>query len=154
MDENHFTKGASNVVKEASDVWSWGCVVYEASAARSNILDDADWSSQCSSFPDQILTDERPFTEPGEEVFLLYSFMNRKAPGRLDRLLDLVPDAPTPEYAATLRLLDLYLPRCWQYEPSMRPFISVLRQKVFKFSFEDDAGNSVGVRVSTYLLLG
>ncbi|KAG8955092.1 hypothetical protein FRC04_009549 [Tulasnella sp. 424] len=112
LDGTHVTGGAS-------DVWSWGCVVFE------------------------ILTDKRPFTEPGEEVCLFDSFIDRRAPGRLDTLLDLVPDAPTPAYAFTLRLLHSYLPLCWDYKPRERPPISVLRRQVFRFYFEDDAGNSV-----------
>ncbi|KAG8917003.1 hypothetical protein FRC01_002726 [Tulasnella sp. 417] len=58
-------------------------------------------------------------------------------------LLDLVPDAPKPEYASTLRSLHSYIPLCWDYEPRKRPSISLVRRHTFMFSFESDAGDSV-----------
>ncbi|KAG8974269.1 hypothetical protein FRC05_007693 [Tulasnella sp. 425] len=90
-----------------------------------------------------ILTEIRPFNER-ETWFQIYSsIIRREAPGPLDKILDLVPSAPKPEYASTLRLLHSYLPLCWDYEPRQRPPISLLRRQVFMFSFEDDAGDSV-----------
>ncbi|KAG8974267.1 hypothetical protein FRC05_007691 [Tulasnella sp. 425] len=103
----------------ASDVWSWGCVAFE------------------------IITNKRPFADREGDVQVLNSIIQRKAPGQPDILLSLVPNAPKPEYASTLRLLHSYLPLCWEYEPKKRPSISLLRRQVFMFSFEDDAGDSV-----------
>ncbi|KAG8974268.1 hypothetical protein FRC05_007692 [Tulasnella sp. 425] len=90
-----------------------------------------------------ILTDKRPFDEGKRSLQVFNSIIQRKLPGQPDILLSLVPDAPKPEYASTLRLLHSYLPLCWEYEPKKRPPISLLRCQVFMFSFEDDAGDSV-----------
>ncbi|KAG8955100.1 Receptor-interacting serine/threonine-protein kinase 3 [Tulasnella sp. 424] len=90
-----------------------------------------------------ILTDKRPFDDSEGDLQVFNSLIQRKAPGQPDMLLSLIPDAPKPEYASTLRLLHSYLPLCWEYEPKKRPPISLLRCQVFMFSFEDDAGGSV-----------
>ncbi|KAG8974266.1 hypothetical protein FRC05_007690, partial [Tulasnella sp. 425] len=91
----------------------------------------------------QILTNKPPFNEDKGEFNVLKSIIQRKAPGQPDMLLSLVPDAPKPEYASSLRLLHSYLPLCWEYEPNKRPPISLIRRQVFMFSFEDDIGDSV-----------
>ncbi|KAG9040421.1 hypothetical protein FS837_000673 [Tulasnella sp. UAMH 9824] len=90
--------------------------------------------------PSDILTNIRPFQGSGA---IWHSMVDCRAPGPTDLLLDLVPAAPKPEYASTLRLLHSYLPLCWEYEPMNRPQISLLRRHVFMFSFEDEAGSSV-----------
>ncbi|KAG8955098.1 hypothetical protein FRC04_009555 [Tulasnella sp. 424] len=90
-----------------------------------------------------ILTNKPPFDESEGMFGYISSIFQRKAPGQPDMLLSLVPDAPKPEYASTLRLLYSYLPLCWEYEPNKRPPISLLRRQVFMFSFEDDVGDSV-----------
>lgn len=100
----------------------------------------------------QILTDKMPFDKAPDRPTLIFSIIRRSAPGELDLLLGLVPDAPKPEYASTLRLLHSYLPLCWDSEPRKRPPMSLLRRQAFMFSFENDAGDSVVVRVPPYLL--
>ncbi|KAG8974265.1 hypothetical protein FRC05_007689 [Tulasnella sp. 425] len=127
----------------ASDVWGWGCAAFEASAFRNDVLNQAGRLPRRSSLSDQILTDKRPFEECEGGLQVFSSIIQRKAPGQPDMLLSLVPDAPKPEYASTLRLLHSYLPLCWEYEPKKRPPISLLRHQVFMFSFEEDAGDSV-----------
>lgn len=84
----------------------------------------------------------------------MYSIVSRHAPGQPEMLLDFVPDVPKPEYASTLRLLHSYLPLCWEYEPRKRPPISLVRRQAFMFSFDEDAGDSVVVRLSANRIPG
>ncbi|KAG8916809.1 hypothetical protein FRC01_002859 [Tulasnella sp. 417] len=85
-----------------------------------------------------------PFGQRGGlTAMLLRSMINRDPPGPPETLLDLVPGAPKPEYASTLRLLHSFIPLCWDYEPRKRPQISLVRRQAFMFSFESDAGDSV-----------
>ncbi|KAG8949025.1 hypothetical protein FRC04_009099 [Tulasnella sp. 424] len=123
---------------EANDMWSWASVAFEASIARIKIL-----------------TDKRPFSQHEVEKQIYSSIVNRKAPGQPDLILDLVPDAPKPEDGSALRSLHYYLPLCWDYEPKKRPRASIIRQQVFMFSFEADAGDSVVATLEelAYLLI-
>ncbi|KIO21817.1 hypothetical protein M407DRAFT_28585 [Tulasnella calospora MUT 4182] len=110
----------------ACDVWAWACTTFEASATLENVL-----------------TEKHPFHPHKKAPPIFISIIKRESPGRPEMLLDLVPDAPKPEYASTLRLLHSYIPLCWEYEPRMRPSITLVRRQAFMFSFEGDVGNSV-----------
>ncbi|KIO17629.1 hypothetical protein M407DRAFT_32688 [Tulasnella calospora MUT 4182] len=107
------------------------------------------------TFACDILTKKQPFHSHTSDIRIILSLVNRDSPGRSEMLLDLVPDAPKPEYASTLRLLHSYIPLCWEYEPRKRPSISLLRQQAFMFSFEIDAGDSVVATLEelAYLLI-
>lgn len=76
---------------------------------------------------------------------VIRAMINRDPPGQPTIILDLVSNAPGPEYASTLRLLHSYIPLCWEYEPNKRPPISLLRRQAFIFSFERDEGDPVVV---------
>ncbi|KAG9027114.1 hypothetical protein FS837_004372 [Tulasnella sp. UAMH 9824] len=103
----------------ASDVWAWACTAFE------------------------ILTGDKVFKEKQTELLIVYALLQRQPPASPARLLSLVPEAPKPEYASTLRLLHSYIPICWDSEPRKRPSISLVRRQAFMFSFETDAGDSV-----------
>ncbi|KAG8915079.1 hypothetical protein FRC00_008157, partial [Tulasnella sp. 408] len=90
-----------------------------------------------------ILTDKQPFENARSSTAVLISIINREVPGQPETLLNLVPDAPQPEHAITLRLLYSYLPSCWDYEPTKRPSISLLRHEAIKVSYGREAGRSV-----------
>lgn len=130
-----------------SDVWAWGCTVFQASGPQPNALEPTNCLDLVALIFPQILTDEQPFKGNGP---IIYSILHRRVPGRAELLLDLVPRAPKPEYASTLRLLHSYLPLCWRYEPIKRPRTSALRQQVFMFSFEEEVGDSVVVRFTLF----
>ncbi|KAG8897139.1 hypothetical protein FRC00_004765 [Tulasnella sp. 408] len=103
----------------ASDVWAWGCTAFE------------------------ILTGDRVFKEKKTDGLILLALFRREQLASPARILGLLPEAPKPEYASTLRLLHSYIPICWEYEPRKRPSISLVRRQAFVFSFENDMGDSV-----------
>ncbi|KAG9036571.1 hypothetical protein FS837_001642 [Tulasnella sp. UAMH 9824] len=102
-----------------SDVWAWGCTAFE------------------------ILTSDLVFKHQNSNSAIFRAHLKRALPAPPERLLSLVPQAPKPEYASSLRFLHTHITRSWEYEPRNRPSISLVRQQAFVFSFESDAGNSV-----------
>ncbi|KAG9024496.1 hypothetical protein FS837_005343 [Tulasnella sp. UAMH 9824] len=127
----------------ASDVWAWACTAFEVCAHKFRMSRRENDRPRINLENDQILTGDKVFKERRNNVYIIYALMQQEPPASPARLLGLVPEAPKPEFASTLRLLHSYIPICWEYEPRKRPSISLVRQQAFVFSFESDVGDSV-----------
>ncbi|KAG9041839.1 hypothetical protein FS837_011688 [Tulasnella sp. UAMH 9824] len=107
-------------------------------------------------YPPEIVLDEHARPTPASDVWAWgCTAFERQPPAPPTQLLRLVPQANKREYASTLRLLHTWIPPCWEYEPSNRPSISLIRQQVFVSSFESDPRDSVVATLEelAYLLI-